>query len=50
MLFTVRALDGATVRAEQRVTDRKTMREVVVFMEEAVKERFVLGIEVSACK
>ena len=38
MLITVRAFDGAMARAEQIVTDRKTMREMVVFMEEAVKE------------
>jgi hypothetical protein len=38
MLITVRAFDGAMARAEQIVTDRKTTREMVVFMEEAVKE------------
>jgi hypothetical protein len=38
MLITLRVFFGAMARAEQIVTDRRTMREMVVFMEEAVKE------------
>jgi hypothetical protein len=38
MLITVRALEGAMAGADQIVTDRKTIREMVVFIEEAVKE------------
>src|SRR5580698_9537315 len=38
ILITVRHLKWAMARTEQIVTDRKTMRELVAFMEEAVRE------------
>lgn len=38
MLITAGAHDESMARTEQIVTDRKTMRELVEFMEEAVRE------------
>jgi hypothetical protein len=38
MLIFLYGLNGPMARAEQIVTDRKTMRELVAFMEEAVRE------------